>query len=92
MAYTRTFTVNSSTYTAIAVQTVCQKIEVGEDAQTGTSDWYLSSTGVDGDKVTRPAGQRLLLERKNGFRVGEVVGYIKTSSGSQTFSQVESEG
>jgi hypothetical protein len=92
LAYTRTFSVNSSTYTAVTMQTVCGKLEVGEDAQTGTSDWYFSNTGSDSDKVTRPAGQRMVLENPMSFRPSQVVGYIKTASGSQTFSQVESEG
>lgn len=91
MAKTRTFSVNSSTYTAVTVQTVCGRIEFGEDAQTGTSDWYFSATGADSDKVTRPAGQRMVLESAKKYSPNDVVGYIKTASGSQTFSQVESE-
>lgn len=91
MAGTRTFNVNSSTYTAVTVQTVCSECETGEDAQASTTDYYISATGSDSDRVTYPAGKKKKFTRPLGkfFYPGDTPGYIKTAAGSLTFTQEE---
>lgn len=89
MAYTRTFNVNSSTYTAVTVQTVCRKVTVYEDAQAGTTDYYLSGAGGDSDRVQKPAGSKKEFESTRPLQPNEILGYIKTVSGSVSFAQEE---
>lgn len=91
MSATRTFNVNSSTYTAVTVQGPgpCGTITVYEDDQAGTTDYYVSRTGQDSDKVTKPAGSKKEFKANHLYYINDVVGYIKTASGSVTFAQEE---
>jgi hypothetical protein len=62
---------------------------VYEDAQAGTTDYYVSGIGADSDKVTKPAGSKVEFENPTCFAVGATVGYIKTASGSVDFASEE---
>jgi hypothetical protein len=81
--------VNSSTYTAVTVATVCKRVTVYEDNQAGTTDYYVSNSGVDANKVTKPAGTKKEFVSSVYWIPNDIPGYIKTASGSVTFAQEE---
>jgi hypothetical protein len=89
VAKTRTFNVDSSTYTGVTVQGVCKRVIICEDGQIGTAGYYLSGTGSDSDRVLKPAGSKKEFTSSNYFLPGDIPGYIKAATGSMTFSQEE---
>lgn len=92
MSKTAQLNVNSSTYTAVVTATSdSRRVTVYEDDQAGTTDYYVSSSGSDSDKVTKPAGSKKDFLGSKPFGYGTTVGYVKTQTGSVTFS-IEEEG
>jgi hypothetical protein len=91
--YSGSFNVNSAGYTAVVIKTVCKSIEVGEDDQAGTTDFYISATGQDGDRVTYAAGKKKKILAPGGnngfFYPGDKPVWIKLASGSVNFTQEE---
>lgn len=93
MGKTAQLNVNSSTYTAVPIGSVCRRITVYEDNQAGTTDYYVSATGSDSDRITKPAGTKkdFLADDHWIPNVSSAPGYLKTQAGSVTFA-VENEG
>lgn len=91
MAATKNFTIDSTAYVEITAASVCRQIDVCEDNQAGTTDVYLSGTGADADKVTKPAGSVLHFDRTPQFyQPGDSVAFIKAATaGTVTFAQEE---
>lgn len=94
MAYTLKFTVNNvGNDEVIVAQTVCRRITFGEDegvTNFATVDW-LWKAPTSTDYVQRTKGSRMLFEPSPRifFHPGDIVAYVKTVSGSSTFSQEE---
>lgn len=85
------FGVNSSTFTAYTVQTVCRKIIVCEVNQAGTTDYYVAyPTASDGPRQ-RPAGKEFIMEAAPGkfFQPGDAPFFLKTAVGSVSFDSDE---
>lgn len=87
---TKNFNVNSLGYSQVVLVSDCTEVTVGEDNQAGTTDYYVSGTGNDSDKITKPAGSQKTF--KGNFRAGQTAGWVKTVTGSVTFSQEENGG
>lgn len=86
---TKTFNVDSSAYSQVVVTSVCKTVEVFEDDQAGSTDYYLSGSGDDSDRITKPAGTVLTFRSSMFFQPGQVIGWIKTAEGSVYFAQFE---
>lgn len=89
MGKTAQLNLNSSTYTAITAGSVCKRVTIYEDNQAGTTDYYISGTGVDGDRTTKPAGTKRDFLSSSYWNVGDICGYGKTQTGSVTFAKEE---
>lgn len=89
MGKTAQLNVNSSTYTAITAGSVCKRVTIYEDNQAGTTDYYISGTGSDSDRTTKPAGTKRDFLSSSYWNVNDVCGYIKTQAGSVTFAKEE---
>lgn len=89
MGKTAQLNVNSSTYTAIPVTTSdCKRVIIYEDDQAGTTDYYISATGSDSDRVTKPAGAKKEFASSSFYNIG-TISYIKSAVGSVTFCKEE---
>ena len=94
MAFTQTITVNNSGYTAVTVQSPATKnIRIGEDPGVGgypTTDFYIAKPTNAATPIRVTAGNSYVFFTVGGLFVqGQIVGYVKTVSGSTTFDQDE---
>ena len=90
---THTFAVDTTAQQPITAQGMSAEIEIYENDQAGTGDYFVYAPYSSSDAVTRPAGSKTTF-RPNGpgrshFVTGQIVGYVKMVSGSVTFVQVE---
>jgi hypothetical protein len=83
------FGVNSSTFTAYTVQTVCRKIIVCEVNQAGTTDYYVAYPSASDGPRTRPAGKEFIMEKASMFQPGDQPFFLKTAVGSVSFDSDE---
>ena len=97
MAKTYTFTVNSTgSPEPIAAQTNCTRIIVGEDPS--VANYPTAEFNIYAPKTTDSALRHQLAQLSEPFTpqpghqtfdIGEIVGYVETTSGTTTFRQWE---
>lgn len=78
----------------VTAQTVCSRIEIGEQLQAGTADFFVYGNEA-GSPSASPAkyaaGKKAAFIAPQGkfFQPNQVVGYVAAASGSLTMSQEE---
>ena len=97
--YTTTFTVNSiGEPEPVTAHTECQRITIKEDPSVSgwpTTDYLITGSVPGSTPIRCPAGSEYIFEASSGanliqpFKVGTIVGYIETVTGSTTFQQKE---
>ncbi len=92
---TYSFVVDNTAQVPIVAQSNAHEIEIYENDQAGSTDYIIYAPLASSPAVTRPAGTKTEIRPSIGathqpfFIVGQIVGYVKTISGSITMAQVE---
>ena len=93
MAATGNFTANSTGYSAITALSFCRNLRIAENCGvTGwpTTDLLIAKPTSSATPVRIPAGQSYTFNSPaTFFSLGQIVGYVKTVSGSTTIDQDE---
>lgn len=93
--HTSTFTVTNTDFTAVTANTYCHDIVIGESptvANWPTTDFLIAKPDADATPRRVVIGQLYTFRRafdRAPFRPGDIVGYVKSVSGTTTFFQDE---
>lgn len=91
---TKTFTVdNAGEPEPVIVQSYCMKVVIYENAQAGSTDYYIYAPKKTSPEVTKPAGSKAEFSRGYRYEPGDVAGYVALpvafAPGALTFAQEE---
>lgn len=90
--FTQSFSL-TTTYVAVVAVTPCRNITVGEDRSAGgfpTATFLVAKPGNGSTGRVIISGGTYSFMSQSMFMPGDIVGYVKLSSGSSTFFQDES--